>query len=348
MASVAANSTTFLPQEKHGLTDRDCKSTSTGATQSISLENSYQCDWSVTRDQDDGRRVVRDDNEIRATVVTSHGQYGDGAQRCSNPEPVEPGSYHSHADLLRAHENQKYETASVSTVKLVVPKVVQVSPIHPKALRPNAIMAEAESKRRKEAQIDFPRTNHTISSNNMAPAMQNSHNGSLRNAQNRQHAHQQQQQTMRASPTISQASSTKGKKPSHSLGGASMTSSVSSVNNMHPTPLFQRLVSEEVQELKAYARIIENQNRRLAELERVHGDLEVRLEVQSNRRMELEKTLEDRERIWAEQTRELERDRDSWKDLVNVERAKNGKLMDQVVRKDQDIHRMLQRKVSLL
>ena len=34
-----------------------------------------------------------------------------------------------------------------------------------------------------------------------------------------------------------------------------------SVPPQQPTPLFQRLVTEEVQELKAYARIIENQNR---------------------------------------------------------------------------------------
>ena len=124
-----------------------------------------------------------------------------------------------------------------------------------------------------------------------------------------------------------------------------MTSSVGSPN-LHPTPLFQRLVSEEVQELKAYNRIIESQNRRLAELERVHGDLEVRLEVQSNRRLELEKTLEDRERTWAEEIHEIEQERDQQKDLVTAERSKNGRLMDQVVRKDQDIQRMLQRKVS--
>ena len=124
-----------------------------------------------------------------------------------------------------------------------------------------------------------------------------------------------------------------------------MTSSVGSPN-LHPTPLFQRLVSEEVQELKAYNRIIESQNRRLAELERVHGDLEGRLEVQSNRRLELEKTLEDRERTWAEEIHEIEQERDQQKDLVTAERSKNGRLMDQVVRKDQDIQRMLQRKVS--
>ena len=113
-----------------------------------------------------------------------------------------------------------------------------------------------------------------------------------------------------------------------------------------PTPLFERLVTEEVQELKAYARIIENQNRRLAELERVHGDLESRLELESRGRVQLERTLEEREREWAIKFKTLETDRDHWQGVVKVEQTKNARLIDQVVRKDQDIHRMLQRKVS--
>lgn len=112
-----------------------------------------------------------------------------------------------------------------------------------------------------------------------------------------------------------------------------------------PTPLFERLVTEEVLELKAYARIIENQNQRLAELERVHGDLESRLESESRGRVQLETTLEERERGWVLKFKELEDDRDHWKDVVRVEQTKNGRLIDQVVRKDKDIHRMLQRKV---
>ena len=114
------------------------------------------------------------------------------------------------------------------------------------------------------------------------------------------------------------------------------------------TPLFERLVTEEVQELKAYARIIENQNRRLAELERVHGDLESRLELESRGRAQLETTLEERERQWALRFKELEADRDRLKEVVKVEQTKNARLRDQVVRKDQDIHRMLQRKVRSL
>jgi hypothetical protein len=105
------------------------------------------------------------------------------------------------------------------------------------------------------------------------------------------------------------------------------------------------LVTEEVQELRAYVRIVENQNRRLMELERVHGDLEVRLEIESKARQQLEATLEAREREWAERLEHVEQDRDNWKALVEAEKIKNSKLIDQVYRKDQDIHRMLQRKV---
>lgn len=111
-----------------------------------------------------------------------------------------------------------------------------------------------------------------------------------------------------------------------------------------PTTLFQRLVTEEVQELKAYARIIENQNRRLVELERIHGDLENRLELEARGRTQLEATLERRERGWTMKYHNLEKDRDQWKLVVSQEQAKNARLFDQVVRKDQDIHRMLQRK----
>lgn len=149
----------------------------------------------------------------------------------------------------------------------------------------------------------------------------------------------------RKSPVTSSHNSS-NKSKTKSLGGSLESSS--SIQSGHPTPLFQRLVSEEVQELKAYARIIEQQNRRLAELERVHGDLEQRLEIQSDRRLELEQSLEEREREWAQQIHHLENDRDNWQNIVQLERAKNSRLMEQVARKDQDIHRMLQRKVSLL
>lgn len=248
----------------------------------------------------------------------------------------------SSSPSLQKLQSQKRNTP------LVVPKVVRISTVQHKTVNSYASMAEEDgSKRRFDAQVDFPRKNHTSNST------QHHQNGSHRNGtqqQQQQQRYHPSQQHARPSPSASCNSSLpssriSAKKP-QSLGGSINSASVSSANNIHPTPLFQRLVSEEVQELKAYARIIETQNRRLAELERVHGDLEARLEVQSNRRMELEKTLEDRERNWAEQIEDLKKDREEWKKLVHAERTKNARLMDQVVRKDQDIHRMLQRKVS--
>jgi hypothetical protein len=126
---------------------------------------------------------------------------------------------------------------------------------------------------------------------------------------------------------------------------SSNTNSATTTTTTPPTPLFERLVTEEVQELRAYVRMVEHQNRRLMELERVHGDLETRLEYESKQRQQLELTLEAREREWAERYQHLEMDRDQQKALVEAETIKNSKLIDQVYRKDQDIHRMLQRKV---
>jgi hypothetical protein len=96
------------------------------------------------------------------------------------------------------------------------------------------------------------------------------------------HQHQQQQQQVRANNTRDNRANS-----ASSYGGGNRRS-----NNIHmrgnddglaqqPTPLFERLVTEEVQEIKSYVRIIENQSRRLSELERFHGDLEARLEVES-------------------------------------------------------------------
>jgi len=135
----------------------------------------------------------------------------------------------------------------------------------------------------------------------------------------------------------------------HAPDDATVPRPVATANASHqPTPLFERLVTEEVQELKAYVRIVENQNRRLAELERVHGDLESRLEVESRGKKHLEMTLESREREWKEKFEALQSERDHWKKVVEAEQTKNSRLIDQVVRKDQDIHRMLQRKVRTL
>ena len=109
-------------------------------------------------------------------------------------------------------------------------------------------------------------------------------------------------------------------------------------------PLFERLVSDDVQELKSYSRIIQSQNARLAELERVNDDLERRLEIQAKQKMTLESELTAMERQWSMRYSELETERDAWKGAVEAERRRSSGLRDQISRKDRELHRMLQRK----
>ena len=114
------------------------------------------------------------------------------------------------------------------------------------------------------------------------------------------------------------------------------------------TPLFQRLVTEEVQELKAYTRIIEEQNRRVAELERRTADIDKRLQKKDKEKADLERTLEYRETEWRNKFERLEADRDHQKELVEQEKRMNTKLNYQVAQMEQEIHKFLTRKVCII
>jgi len=109
-------------------------------------------------------------------------------------------------------------------------------------------------------------------------------------------------------------------------------------------PLFERLVSDDVQELKSYARIVQDLKGRVGELERVNDDLEGRLERQAVEKMGLEAEIGALDRGWGERFRELEEERDAWRGTVQSEQRKNNHLREQVYRKDKELHRMLQRK----
>lgn len=199
--------------------------------------------------------------------------------------------------------------------------------------------------------------NHSLSrNNNGAPTNgeTRNHNTTSNNAGHpnpNQASHSQGRRSGHPAPSgsimMNAHSSQQHQQQRHGSVGGTPSRQFASSAQAQPTPLFERLVTEEVQELKAYARIIENQSRRLAELEKIHGDLEVRLEVESRGKAQMEATLEQREREWAMKFQGLETDRDHWKSEFEKEQQKNAKLLDQIVRKEQDIHRMLQRKVRL-
>ena len=116
---------------------------------------------------------------------------------------------------------------------------------------------------------------------------------------------------------------------------------------VQPTPLFERLVTEEVQELKTYAGIVERQNVELAKQKKVQEDLEARLRGETRRRKELESMLEEQERVWSEKFVELEGQRTAAEKKLLDEQTRTKKLINQVQRKDRDIHEFFKKKVRM-
>lgn len=205
---------------------------------------------------------------------------------------------------------------------------------------------EAKNRRRQEIQCSFLELQVEMPSSDEKVVDGMRHGGhtsgysrqSTRNEHHRSQQSYQQGQTRLNGDRLSSSGST-GVNHGQENEGAGVTG-----NRIQPTPLFQRIVTEEVQELKAYARMIENQSRRLVDLERTHKDLEHRLEIESRGRRQLEVTLEAREGDWSRKYEKLIKERDQWKAEKEKEEKKNKALLKHVSRKDQDIHRMLQRK----
>lgn len=225
-----------------------------------------------------------------------------------------------------------------------------------------------EAKRR-EAQTNFPRRNkpkRMTSGKGVGMAQVDGHTqysntaaGARHQHANRQDTHGHRQHHGRGTHGASMTSSAGGtptmvgRRAPHHPRGLSMGSHASDMDEPSPsvppaTPLFQRLVTEEVQELKAYTRIIEEQNRRVTELERRTADLEKRLQKKDKENADLERTLEYRETGWRNKFDILESDRDHQKELVEQEKRMNTKLNYQVVQMEQEIHKFLTRKVRAL
>ena len=155
---------------------------------------------------------------------------------------------------------------------------------------------------------------------------------------------------MEAKPTAPESLSSPHQNPSNSVAAAATVRAAGSESGTRTEPaplLFERLATEEAQELRTYAHIIEQQNRRLAELERQHGELEAKVEQKAKDVVALEQTLERREVDWQAESNALKQERDRWRDSVQSEQVKNERLLDLVYRKDKEIQRMIQRKVCI-
>jgi len=219
---------------------------------------------------------------------------------------------------------------------------------------------EAEAKRRQERQVAFPSADNGAQQQQQQqqPGAQRSnvaqHPGSQRGVRQLQRQQQQQQQQQKPQlphPVPSHAIKAAGNRES----APSFASSTRSHSSSHdpvvaaaasaPTIFSNIIANEEAQELRTYARIIEQQNRRLAELERHQKFLEAEVEQRTAAAQGLEASLERREREWKVENDSLRAERDKWRNSVQAEQTKNERLLALVNRKDMEIQRMIQRKV---
>ena len=105
--------------------------------------------------------------------------------------------------------------------------------------------------------------------------------------------------------------------------------------------------ADDAQQLRTYARIIEQQNRRLAELERQHDFLESELEARTSDLARLESTMERREKEWMAENDRLRTERDKFEEAKKAEVSKNERMLELINKKDAEIRRMIQRKVRV-
>ena len=131
---------------------------------------------------------------------------------------------------------------------------------------------------------------------------------------------------------------------STAIAAATAAAANSAASTPTNTPLYERIVSEEVRELREYVRIIETQSRRLVDLERLHVDLESRLEVEQVRSRKLERTLAQHEKKWRAMFKNLVDEKEHAEKMVREEKVKVDKLMEMVNRLQTEIHALIKNK----
>lgn len=120
-----------------------------------------------------------------------------------------------------------------------------------------------------------------------------------------------------------------------------------STSQQHQAPFFERVgVRGDVKVVQNYSRIVKQQNARLREMEKIQKDLEERLELETREKEFLLATLEHRERVWEHRLVQAAAKQEHVNQKMNDEIEKNKFMSKELSKKDQDIHRMMQRKVT--
>merc|ERR1712151_906366 len=171
-------------------------------------------------------------------------------------------------------------------------------------------------KERKKQQCSFPITQPFSPNTNMPDKKSATESTSREKKQSRS-----QQQQMRA----------------NTIDNAILHNDTIQENN---TPLFERLQTEEIAELKSYNKILSIKNHQISTFETLLEDLESRLEIETSQKLKLQHLLEYKNDKFKKEVKELKNDVDAWKNRVHVEKIKNKKLLGEVNKKDKEIHKM--------
>jgi hypothetical protein len=191
----------------------------------------------------------------------------------------------------------------------------------------------------KQQEATLPPPSQSSTKNNNNANNQRGNNGS--NSDNPSIVHINNNVTSSTTANINNGNSIN---PNSTTMTATIAAANSAASTPTNTPLYERIVSEEVRELREYVRIIETQSRRLVDLERLHVDLESRLEVEQVRSRKLERTLTQHEKKWRAMFKNLVDEKEHAEKMVREEKVKVDKLMEMVNRLQTEIHALIKNK----
>lgn len=116
----------------------------------------------------------------------------------------------------------------------------------------------------------------------------------------------------------------------------------------HDTPLFERMGSDDYNQLQNSRQQTDALQQRIHDLERVNLDLEYRLEDQAKQCMEIEKECVSIERSWKVKCKTFEDDIAAGKKQFEAQKMKSDRVRDHLSRTEKELYGILQRKYELI
>jgi len=108
--------------------------------------------------------------------------------------------------------------------------------------------------------------------------------------------------------------------------------------------IFERIATHDLKEVHEYHGVIESQQKRIKNLEKINMDLEKRLEVQAKQHFQIEKDIAVIDQRWQEKCNALQQEVSDLEVLLKEEQAKSVSAIEKFSRTERELHRMMQRK----